>query len=418
MTERNLGAGFVVALGAITLTSPLAIHLFLPAMPDVKAGFDASDALVQATFSVTFLAMAVATPVYGSLSDRYGRRPVLLAGLGLFLLGSLASALAVSIFTLIAGRLVQALGAACGLTLARAIARDAYGPAALVKAIAYLTMAYTLGPMVAPTAGGLLIDNFGWRSVFWFALAAGGAIAASSYFVLVETHARSGGGASSGVLRHYGALLRDQRFIAFILQPGFMSFMFFAVAAASPFLMKDVLGRSETEYGLYFMCFPAGYCSGNLISSRLSGRVAIETMVLAGALVCLAAAVAQAACVLAGLLSPLIIFVPGGVMSFAQGLSLPNAQAGAMRIRPELAGTAAGLGVFVQMLLSALSSQLYGFLADGTALPMIWISSAGVVFAVAAAVYSYVKRGADAEALAAAAPVPSPRRPETRIGRA
>ena len=416
MSEGKLSAGFVIALGAITLTSPLAIHLFLPAMPEVKSGFDASDALVQATFSVTFMAMAVATPVYGSLSDHYGRRPVLLGGLGLFLLGSLASALAGSILALIAGRLVQAMGAACGLTLARAIARDAYGPEALVKAIAYLTMAYTLGPMVAPTAGGLLIDNFGWRSVFWFALAAGGAIAASAYFVLFETHARrAAAGASSGVLRHYGVLLRDTRFVAFILQPAFMSFMFFAVAAASPFLMKDVLGRSETEYGLYFMCFPVGYCSGNWISSRLSGRVAIESMVLIGAVVCLAAAVAQAACVLAGFLSPLIIFVPGGVMSFAQGLSLPNAQAGAMRIRPELAGTAAGLGVFVQMLLSALSSQLYGFLADGTALPMIWISSGGVVFAVAAAIYSFAKRVGDAEALAAPA---VPRRAETEIGKA
>ena len=138
-------------------------------------------------------------------------------------------------------------------------------------------------------------------------------------------------------------------------------------------------------------------------------------MVLIGAVVCLAAAVAQAACVLAGFLSPLIIFVPGGVMSFAQGLSLPNAQAGAMRIRPELAGTAAGLGVFVQMLLSALSSQLYGFLADGTALPMIWISSGGVVFAVAAAIYSFAKRVGDAEALAAPA---VPRRAETEIGKA
>jgi DHA1 family bicyclomycin/chloramphenicol resistance-like MFS transporter len=154
MTTSSPGAGFAMALGAITLIGPLSIHLFLPAMPAVKAHFAASDAAVQATFSVTLFAMAVVTPAYGSLSDRYGRRPVLLIGLGFFLLGSLVSALAGSVPMLILGRLIQAMGAGCGITLTRAIARDAYGPTALVKAIAYLTMAYTIGPMIAPPMGG------------------------------------------------------------------------------------------------------------------------------------------------------------------------------------------------------------------------------------------------------------------------
>jgi MFS family permease len=123
-----------------------------------------------------------------------------------------------------------------------------------------------------------------------------------------------------------------------------MSVSFFAIAASSPFLMKDLLNRTAAEYGLYFMCFPLGYCAGNLISSRLSGRVGIEKMVLTGSLLCFAIAVAQTAIIADGYLSPAIIFVPGGLMSFAQGLSLPNAQAGAIRVKPALAGTAAGLG--------------------------------------------------------------------------
>jgi MFS transporter, DHA1 family, multidrug resistance protein len=389
------GAGFAVSLGVITLIGPLAIHLFLPAMPDVKAHFDATDAEVQLTFSVTLVTMAVVTPAYGSLSDRYGRRPVLLAGLAFFLLGSLVSAIAPSLAVLIAGRLLQAMGAGCGLTLNRAIARDVYGPASLVKAIAYLTMAYTLGPMIAPPFGGLLIDHFGWRSAFWFALVSGIAITAAAYFVLYETRARGEMERSpTGILQHYGTLMRDARFLAFVLQSGFQSFMFFAIAAASPFLMKEVLGRTATEYGLYFMCFPLGFCSGNLISSRLSGRVAVEKMVLAGSLVCLAAVAGQAALILSGHLSPAIIFFPGGLMSFGQGLALPNAQAGAIRVRPALAGTAAGLGVFVQMLLSAISAEIYGLFADGTALPMIAVSSLGVVFAVGSAAALFVMPGA------------------------
>lgn len=401
MEEHKPGAAFLVSLGAITLVGPLAIHLFLPAMPSVKSDFGVSDAMVQLAFSITLITMAFVTPLYGSFSDRYGRRPVLLTGLVLFLVGSLVSALAGSIFVLIGGRFIQAVGAGCGLTLARAVARDVYGPAALVKAIAYLTMAYTLGPMVAPAVGGVLIDRFGWRAALWFALVAGAAISAAAYRVLRETRGPAArAGVRPAMLRNYGTLLHDSRFLAFVLQSGFMSFLFFAIAAASPFLMKNLLGRTATEYGLYFMCFPVGYCSGNLISSRLSGRVAVERMVLTGAVLCAIAVGVQAGLILGGHLSPLIIFVPGGMISFAQGLALPNAQAGAMRIKPDLAGTAAGLGVFVQMLLSAISAELYGVLANGTPFPMIMITSIGAVFAVGAAAYSFAHPGGDFEAAA------------------
>jgi DHA1 family bicyclomycin/chloramphenicol resistance-like MFS transporter len=392
-TRPSPGAGFAAALGAVTLIGPLAIHLFLPAMPDVKSAFGISDALVQLTFSVTLIAMAVVTPAYGSFSDRYGRRPILLIGLVSFLIGSAISAVAGSVAMLIFGRLIQAAGAGCGITLTRAIARDAYGPDTLVKAIAYLTMAYTLGPMIAPPLGGMLIDMFGWRSAFWFALIAGAVITISAYIVLFETRSAADiGQRPIGLLRHYAVLCRDARFMAFVLQSGFMSFMFFAIAAASPFLMKDLLGRSATEYGLYFLCFPLGYCSGNFISSRLSGRVTIEPMVLTGAVICAIVISGQAAIIVSGYLSPLVLFIPGGLISFAQGLSLPNAQAGAMRIMPALAGTAAGLGVFFQMLLSAISAELYGLVADGTPLPMIAISSLGAILALATAIFSFVMR--------------------------
>jgi len=391
--RKRPGAAFAIALGAITLIGPLAIHLFLPAMPQVKSSFGISDALVQLTFSVTLIAMAVVTPAYGTLSDRHGRRPVLLAGLALFLIGSTISAAAPSIAILILGRFVQALGAGCGITLTRAIARDAYGPEALVKAIAYLTMAYTVGPMIAPPLGGVLMDWLGWRSVFWLALAAGIAITVGAFVVLYETRsAEERKRAPRGVVRHYFTLLGDARFVAFVLQSGFMSFMFFAIAAASPFLMTDLLHRSATEYGLYFMCFPLGYMSGNLISSRLSGRVPIETMVLTGAALCFLVVVGQTSLIFAGFLSPLLIFAPGGMISFSQGLALPNAQAGAMRVMPALAGTAAGLGVFIQMLLSAASAELYGLIADGSPMPMIAISSTGAMLALAAAVFSYAWR--------------------------
>jgi len=390
------GALFAMALGAVTLIGPLSIHLFLPVMPAVKSAFAISDALAELTFSITLFTMAIVTLFYGSLSDRYGRRPVLLGGLTLFVIGSALSAFAGSIAMLIAGRVIQAIGAGCGITLSRAIARDAYGPEALVKAIAYLTMAYTVGPMIAPPLGGVLMDTFGWRAAFWFALLIGAGILASAYWILFETRRRSETSVSAPVLHHYATLLRQPRFVAYVLQSGAMSLAFFAIAAASPFLMRDLLGKSATEYGFYFMLFPLGYMSGNWISSRLSGRAPIDHMVLAGSLVAFLVIAAQAGLVLTGYLSPLLIFLPGGLTSFAQGLSLPNAQAGAMRVAPTLAGTAAGVGVFAQMFLSAISSELYGIFADGTPRPMIVLTLVGALLALgaAAAAFALGRRGA------------------------
>jgi DHA1 family bicyclomycin/chloramphenicol resistance-like MFS transporter len=389
--RRRPGALFATALGAITLIGPLAIHLFLPLMPAVKTAFDISDAVVELTFSVTLFTMAIVTLFYGSLSDRYGRRPVLLSGLTLFVIGSALSAFATSVVMLIVGRIIQAVGAGSGLTLSRAIARDAYGPESLVKAIAYLTMAYTIGPMISPTFGGLLLDTFGWRAAFWFALAASAAILLMSYLVLFETKHRSDAPPPQGrVLSHYIRLLSSVRFVAYVLQSGALSFAFFAIAAASPLLMKDILGQGGLEYGLYFLMFPFGYTSGNWVSVRLSGRVPIDTMVLLGSILSFILFLGQAVFILAGELSPLLIFLPGGLVSFAQGLSMANAQAGAMRIEPSLAGTAAGLGVFMQMFLSAVSSELFGILSDGTAIPMIELTMTGAMVALGSAIVVYI----------------------------
>ena len=150
---------FVIALGLVALVTPLAVHLFFPVIPAVKAALGLTNAHAQFTFSVSLFGMAFATLFYGSLSDRYGRRPVLLSGLGLFLIGSAISLAAETATLLVLGRLVQAIGAGCGLTLVRAIARDAFRAEQLVKAIAYLTMFGTLGPMVSPFIGGVWAGN-------------------------------------------------------------------------------------------------------------------------------------------------------------------------------------------------------------------------------------------------------------------
>ena len=380
------GLLFAFALAAISFVGPLAVHLFLPVIPAVKAALHLSSSLAQLTFSIALFGMAFSTLFYGSLSDRYGRRPVLLSGLALFLVGSAISAFAVSVSTLVLGRLVQAIGAGCGITLGRAIAQDVYGPQHLVKVIAYLTMAYTIGPMISPIVGGILIDAFGWRSAFAFALVFGAVIAACAYFVIFETRPPSPKNqVRVNVLRSYGELFGHVRFTAFVLQSGFMTGAFLATATAASNLMKDMLQRPSTEFGIYFLLFPFGYLFGNFITSRIGNRAANETMVLTGSLFLIVTIAIQSALLLGGYVTPLSLFVPGFFITMSQGLSLSYAQAGAMATNLKLAGTAAGIGVFMQNFLGAAFAQLYGFLADGTVTPLTEVTAICAICSVCAA---------------------------------
>jgi DHA1 family bicyclomycin/chloramphenicol resistance-like MFS transporter len=392
-STRPPGRVFALSLALVALITPLAVHLFMPVIPEVKAALDLSHAGAQLTFSVSLFGMAFATLVYGSLSDRYGRRPVLLAGLALFLIGSAISALAPTATALVLGRLVQALGAGCGLPLVRAIARDAYRADQLVKAIAYLTMFGTLGPMLAPIIGGALIDTLGWRSTFAFAVLAGAAIATVAHLQLYETHPAAGRTVSGGALEGYIALVARLRFNAFVLQSGLTTGAFMVMATASASLMSELLNRPATEFGLYFTIFPLGFATGSLIATRIGQRLSTETMVLTGSFLALAAVSGQALVLLHGIVVPLTFFLPGFFLTLAQGIAMPYGQAAAMAEIPRFAGTAAGIGVFMQHLCAAVFAQLYGFLADGTPRPMVAIAVfCGVLVLVAGAIPAVLKR--------------------------
>jgi len=393
----NPGPMFALALVSIALIGPLAVHLFMPVIPAIKPALGVSDAVAQLTFSIALFAMAFATLAYGSLADRYGRRPVMLSGLCLFLVGSAVSAAADTAPTLVLRRFVQAIGAGCGMKLVRAIARDAYGPDRLVKVLAYLTMFYAIGPMISPAIGGLLVDTFGWRSVFGFALLLGSAIAIGAYFAIYETRPRGATGqASRGIVQGYVALFGHLRFTAFVLQTGFCSATFMTAASASASLMPEYLHRPATEFGLYFLAFPFGYFSGNFMSNRVGNRMSIERMVLAGSIVNAAAVAGECGWLLSGSMSPWALFLPGFFMTMGQGISMPYAQAGSMATIPQLAGTAAGVGVFMQFFLGAAFAQLYGNFANGMPGPMIaTIALAASLSLIAGAIPILLVRGSE-----------------------
>ena len=389
---------FAACLAGIVLIGPLAVHLFLPAIPAVKAEFALSDAMAQLTFSIGILALALSTLVYGTLSDRYGRRPVLMGGLVLFLVGCAILATARSLPALLLGRVIQAAGAGCAMTLVRTIARDAYGQAHLAKAIAYLTMFYTLGPMVSPLVGGILIDAAGWRAAFVFALLLGSAVTAGAMVLMHETHTGTGGRLDPvAVLRSYVVPFHNPCFAALVLQTAFSTGVFFTCTGAFAIIMKEQLGRPATDYGIYFITFPLGFLIGNVIATRLVGRVAGETLVLAGSLMLMASVLVQGALLLSGQVTPLTLFGPGLFMTMAQGIALPSAQSGAIALMPHSVGTAAAIGVCVQNLAGAAVSQLYGLMAGRSLVPLVVVCmlSAGLTLLCGLVPYRQARRGTD-----------------------
>jgi MFS transporter, DHA1 family, multidrug resistance protein len=362
-------AALMALLAAITALAPFSLQIFLPALPAIQASFAVTPGVVQLALSLSILANALANLAYGPLSDRFGRRPVLLVGLAAFIAGSLACALAQSIELLIGARVVQSIGGAAGMVLARAIVRDLYDRERSASIIAYLTMAMVVAPMLAPTIGAVLLDVASWRAIFVVATGIGVALSWPIVATLAETRApeaRRIGGTFAGA----SALLRSGQFWSYVLQSTFGISMFFAFIAGAPYFMMSMLGRSATEYGLWFMLVSAAFMAGNLVSGRFSARIGLDRMVLAGALLALTGAGLALALLLGGAWTPLALFVPMMAAGLGNGFSVPNAQAGALSVHPLLAGTASGIAGFSQMFVAALVSQAVGMLQNGTPYPM------------------------------------------------
>jgi DHA1 family bicyclomycin/chloramphenicol resistance-like MFS transporter len=217
----------------------------------------------------------------------------------------------------------------------------------------------------------------------------GAVITASAYWVIYETRPIGEARGGDNVAQSYARLLAQPRFTALVLQTGFSTGTFMILGSAASTLMKELLGRPATEFGIYFVLLPIGFISGTLISSRPGNRASTEAMVLIGSLLCLAAVAIQSVLLLSGHVTPLAFFRPGLFVTMAQGIALPYAQAGAKATIPRLAATAAGIGVFVQQFCGGVFAQLYGLVADGTPAPMVATTLLSAVLGVIAGAVAY-----------------------------
>jgi DHA1 family bicyclomycin/chloramphenicol resistance-like MFS transporter len=375
---------FFIALVSVTFIGPLSLHLFIPAMPVVKEAFEVSTGVAQLTMSLAMLSMAFFTVAYGGLSDRFGRKRVLLGGLVLFTCGAAACMIAANMPMLLAGRILQGAGAGCGVVLARAIARDVYGQERVAQVIAYLTAAYVLGPMFAPPIGGQLTAAFGWRALFVLASIFGLLVIIAVIFGVPETRPRTAL-LPRGVLSGYKSLLRRGRFVGFMLQPGLLSAAFYTQATAASFLAAEHLGADAAKIGFWFFAFPVGFMTGSFISGRTGAARSIEFMTMLGGVIAVANGALLVGWLYLGGISMAALYIPGIFVSLAQGLSMPYAQAGAMAVDPELAGSASGGVVFSQFFWPAALQELTGVLADGSWVPMAAVHVGAVIGALLAA---------------------------------
>ena len=356
-------------LAGITALAPFSLQIFLPALPAIQASFAVTPGIVQLALSLSILANAVANLAYGPLSDRFGRRPVLLVGLAAFIAGSLACALAPSIELLIGARVVQSIGRAAGMVLARAIVRDLYDRERSASVIAYLTMAMVVGADArADHRRGAARRRQLARDLRPGDRDRRGAQLADHRHA--PRDALAGSAPHRRYVRRRGTLLRSGQFWSYVLQSTFGISLFFAFISGAPYFMMNVLGRPATEYGLWFILVSAAFMAGNLVAGRFSARIGLDRMVLAGALLALTGAVLALALLLGGAWTPLALFGPMMAAGLGNGFSVPNAQAGAVSVIRCWPARRPGIAGFSQMFVAALVSQAVGMLQNGTPYPM------------------------------------------------
>jgi DHA1 family bicyclomycin/chloramphenicol resistance-like MFS transporter len=377
-----------VAFGALVIAyalGPLATQIVTPAVPFVHLDLGVTMATAQMLVSVAFAAIALATLVYGPLSDHYGRRPVILIGTTLFCAGSLVAMLAPTVSWLIAGRALQAAGSAAALSLARTVVHDVYGRRRSGQVLAQLTTVMILVPMLAPLLGGTLLDRVGWRAVFGVCLVVG--VAALSLLLVCLPETRPAPDRSLRLRRavaDYVALLADRGYRAPAFNFAWTMAAVFATQAAIPYLVVEVLHDTAVRYGAWFGVGCLFYVAGNQFTARWGGRFTPRGLMLWSGIGGGAAALIGFAATHVFHLSTTLLFLPTIGLYFFAAIGIAPVQAEAVAAQPQRSGAASGLLTALQMTVGAVAVQVVGYSHDGTARPMF----VGLVICTGAALLS------------------------------
>lgn len=368
----------------LTSLGALATNLFLPSLDNMARDFDVPYGVMQIAISGYLAASAVVQLFVGPLADRHGRRPVMLAGLVLFILASAGTLLAQSAGMFLFFRVLQAV-AMTGTVLARAMISDLAADRAAAM-LGYVTMGMALVPMFAPVLGGRLEAAFGWHGAFTVLLVTGVLALAWSWFDLGETMT-SPGMPLREQLRRYPILARSVRFWGYCLASMLNAGAFYAYLGGASFVGAQVFHLDPVTVGNWFAAPSIGYMIGNALAARLSGRFSIDGMILTGSAITAGTLALALIVTLAGVEAPLIFFGATTIMGIGNGMTMPNAMAGMMGVRPDLAGTASGFGGAMMTAGGAALATLAGaLLVPGTGsavlLAIMAASAGGAVLAI------------------------------------
>ncbi|AUN29135.1 Bcr/CflA family multidrug efflux MFS transporter [Niveispirillum cyanobacteriorum] len=360
---------FVVVMGFLTMFGPMAIDMYLPALPSIGADLHADQAAVQMTLSIFLIGYGAGQLLWGPLGDRYGRKGPAAVGVALFILASAGCALAPDIWSLTAWRFLHGVGACAAPVIARAMVRDSFDRDRGASVMSLMMLVMGVAPMLAPLAGGQVLDHVGWRGIFW-CLCVFGLLAGLGLLTVKET-ARPAGNRSGGLLSNYALLLLDRRFMGYALSSGFVFAGMFAYISGTPFVYIEHFGVAPEHFGFLFGVNVVALMIANVVNSRLVLRFGVDRMMGWGILAT------------AGIGAVLIItggFGIGGVFGVAiplffylgaLGLVGANGMAGSLAAFPHMAGTASSLSGALQLTIGAVAGGIVGALsAGGSPLPM------------------------------------------------
>lgn len=378
----------IITLVMIASAGSLAMNVFLPSLPSMARHFEVDYSVIQLLVSLYLVATAFIQLMVGPLSDRFGRRPILLAGVTIFAVSTVAAIYAPTFEILLACRLLQSTAAA-GMVLSRAVVRDTVtNMEDAASRIGYVTMGMSLMPMIGPMIGGYLDEAYGWQSTFMLMFGFAVVTLAVVFASLPETH-RARTTSMLAQVKAYPELFRSRRFWGYSLTAGFSSGAFFAFLGGGPFVATEMLGMSPASYGVYFGLISIGYMAGNYMSARFSRTKGVNRMMLWGSMVGLLSGLTPLILLAFGIFTPLSIFGPVAFVGFGNGMALPNANAGMVSVRPHLAGSAAGLGGTLHIGCGAVLAFLAGAVLtiESGPMPLFLIMAASMAASMCSSAY-------------------------------
>ena len=361
----------LMLLVAMTGVAPVSLYMLVPALPVLATSFDSDVSVVQMTVSLYMVGIACSQIIMGPLSDRYGRRPVMLGGLALMVVATIGGIFAATLPQLIVARFLQALGGASGMVISRAIIRDLYSRDRIASMISLVIAVMMIAQMLSPLAGGLLEISLGWRSIFYALTALSIVTFAGVALALPETRRIDDRKANGSFADGARSLLSSRAFIGYVLCQVLASSIIFTFAGAGPYVVVNQMGRSSAEYGAWFATSGFAYLVGNLCCVRFAPRHSLEKLIWFGLVMQLAGSFLNLLWGVIGLNQvPSWLFITHMIIMFGNAFTMSNSAAGALSIRPHVAGTASGMMGFLQMGFGSLCSQFGAWLGGNFTTPV------------------------------------------------